>query len=226
MNFGRRCERTKSVMTKYGRQTRCAKFSDGFGDDGMSGFGDDFGQGDKSSIAGPLIGGGVAQIGTLATKLLFRGKKIEKFGALIGLGLGGGLSAALAVSPRFRATGISGLITAGLVTLPRLLEDMIGPKTGLKDGFGVHTAERELAGVTTEEMAGAEEMLGADIQLLDSGGGGGVQGVITTEQEMGGANEAQLFGAQQDLTLLGAQQNAPVDLLGGAGFGSNFLSAQ
>lgn len=229
MSFGARCLRTKTVMTKYGRQKRCAEFSDGLGDDGMSDFGD-FGQGASPSIAGPLIGGGTAQVVTIATKMLGRGKAIEKWAGVVGLGVSGALSGVLAFRQSSRPTGISALITAGLVTLPRIIEDLMAPKTGLK-GFGVHTAERELAGVTTEEMAGAEEMLGADIQLLDSGSGGGVMGVYTAEREMAGddmegANEAQLYGAQQDVTLLGAQNNAPVDLLGGAGFGSNFLSAQ
>jgi len=217
MDLGRRCIRFK--RTQGGK--RCAEFSDGVGDvgdvgdyDGLADFGDPEG---VSAIAGPLIGGGVAQVVTTAVKLIGKDKKIAKWAAGIGLLVGGGLSAVLAFRRATRATGISGLITAGIVTLPRQLEDMLSKGT-------MAGAERELYGedeTAGEDVIEGEEMDGAPpLQLLDSGGGStGVFGAIVPEQEMGaivpeqekGADETD--GAQQDMTLLGA-------------FGTNFMAVQ
>lgn len=204
-DFGKRCSRFKTVMTKYGRQRRCAEFSGG--DD----FGE-FGDGDKSAIAGPLIGGGITQVATLAAKLLGRGKPWgDKWGAAIGLGVGGAVSGILAFRQSSRPMGISALITTALVALPRLAEDMLAPAPGATKGaFGVTTAEQELQGFGDE--------MGADaIQLLDAGGGVGF-GVTTAEQELGAGDDSpvQMLGARPEAELFGA----------GAGFGSNFLSAQ
>jgi hypothetical protein len=164
---------------------------------------DDFGdfEGVGEDLAGPLIGGGAAQVGMLATKMLFKGKPITKWAGLIGTLLGGGISAGLMFSPRYRRMGIQGLATAALVGIPRQIEDMVmgGPMQGY---LGVITPEQELAGyfgANTGVPAG-------DVQLLDSGSGStGMFGTVVPEQDMSGA------GGVPDVELLGA-------------FGSNFLS--
>jgi hypothetical protein len=176
-----------------------------FGDDE---FGDDFGLGlGQDHIAGPLVGGGVANVGILATKLMWKDKPaVTKWAGLIGTLLGGGVSAAMMMSPRTRGAGIAGLLTAAIVGVPRQLEDMLmGPAPGAtKDYLGVITPEAEMAGYG----GGFGEMgsdLSQDIQLLDSGAGStSVLGITVPEREMSGASD--------------------VELLGNAGFGSNFLA--
>lgn len=160
------------------------------------------------SIAGPLIGGGAAQVGALATRLLLKNKpNITKWAPTIGLAIGGGISAALIFSPRHRQTGIAGLLTAALVALPRQIEDLMLPAGGtMQDYLGLTTAEAEMSGY------GGNSFGAPDVQLLDSGSGStGVLGTIVPEREMAGSDG---FGAgSEDIQML-------------AGFGSNFLASQ
>jgi hypothetical protein len=211
-NLGKRCTRMKSVMTKHGRQQRCAEFGD-VGDVGDPDFGD-FGDGGRGSVSGPLIGGGVTQVTTIAVKMLAKNKPgLAKWGASIGLLVGGGLSAALAFKRSTRSIGIPALLTSALIALPRQLEDLMASKASLKG------AEEELYGLgeETESMDGAPP-----IQLLDSGGGTGVLGVITPEQELGVITPEQDLGNGDEGQTDGAGNG--VELLGG--FGSNFMSIQ
>lgn len=206
-SFGARCTRFKRVMTASGPSMRCAAFGEGD-------FGDDFGFGGegRDHIAGPLIGGGVAQVGTLATRLLFKDNAtLQKWAPAIGTLLGAGASGAMMLSPKFKNTGISGIITAALVGIPRQIEDLL-MGSAMKDYLGVITAEQEMAGAgyLGDEYAGygfGDEYAGLgaqqqDIQLLDSN-----LGVITAEQEMNGPGDIEMLG-------------------GGSGFGANFLSPQ
>ncbi len=149
----------------------------------------------SGGLAGPLVGGGVTQVGTLATKLIF-GKsspKLDKWAPTVGLALGALVSGILAARRSTRAIGIAGLVTAGLVAIPRQLEElMMGANV---KGFGV---------ITPEQMQGAfgEQ---APVELLDSGNGNySGMGVTTAEQGMG--------------------QPGPVEMLGNSGFGANFAS--
>jgi hypothetical protein len=202
-------------MTSSGPVRRCASFGDA--DMGDGDMGDDFGDfgetPDRSHIAGPLVGGGLAQVGTLGAKMLLKGKPAAKWAGAIGFGLGALASGILIARPKTRAVGISSLITAAIVGIPRQIEDMLGePAAGAHSGYlGVITPERELAAAEQEMAAAEQEMLGAQeqpIELLDSGSGStGVLGVITPEREMAGAG-----GVGGDIELLG--------------FGSNFLSQQ
>jgi hypothetical protein len=207
MNFGARCNRFKRVMTASGPAMRCSNFGEGD-------FGDDFGLGEaRDHIAGPLIGGGVAQVGTLATRLLFKDSPLlQKYAPIIGTALGAAASGAMMLSPRFKSTGISGIITAALVGIPRQIEDLL-MGSAMKDYLGVITAEQEMAGYGLgDEYAGygfGDEYAGLgaqqqDIQLLDGGGG---LGVITAEQEMNGPADIEMLG-------------------GSSGFGANFLASQ
>lgn len=181
----------------------------------MGAYDDGFGAGlSDPSIAGPLIGGGATQAAALATRLLFKDKpNVVKYASLIGLGIGGGISAALMFNPKYKQTGLAGLVTAALVAVPRQIEDLLAASGTMKDYLGLITPERELAGGYGGGMAGDDyAMMGQpDVQLLDSGSGStGVLGTIVPEREMAGAD----FGAAPE----------GVELLGG--FGSNFLSQQ
>lgn len=159
---------------------------------------EDFGEGGPPHVAGPLIGGGVAQVGMLAAKMLFKGKPAAKWAGAIGTLLGAGVSALLMARPGTRATGLSGLVTAALVGIPRQVEDLVAPG-GLSDYLGIVTAEQEMR----DYLAQQEQ----PVQMLDSG-----MGVVTAEQEMSG------FGQDE------GTQGPPVEMMGGAGFGHTFLS--
>lgn len=151
-------------------------------------------------IAGPLIGGGVAQVGMLATRLLFPGKAVAKWSGLVGGLLGAAVGGALMFSSRYRSTGLSALVTALIIGVPRQIEEALmsaGVLKGDMDGyFGVVTPE-QVSGYFGQDESG----LGQDVQLLDSGGGGNL-GVQVAEQVMQGAGDVEMMG----------------------GFGSNFMS--
>lgn len=164
-----------------------------------------FGDGGSSPhIAGPLIGGGATQIGTMLAHLHARkNPKALRFAGFHGAILGGLVSGLLALSSKHRATGISALVTVGIMTAPRILEGFMG--LGHRDE---QLKEAEL-GIITPEAYQALSGPGdeAAIQLLDSGSGStGVLGTHVAEEYHG----------------LGAS-DSPVELLGN-GFGTNFLA--
>lgn len=147
-------------------------------------------------LAGPLVGGGVTQVGSLATKLIWKDSpKVSKWAPAIGFGLGGIVSGILAFRESTRDVGIAGLVTSLLVAVPAQLEELMLGDDGATAGFGVVTPEMEMAG------------LGADapVQLLDSGSSGSGLGVTVPEQ--GG-----MMGATPPVELLGA----------GGSFGATF----
>jgi hypothetical protein len=144
----------------------------------MSNYGYEFGGAGGPGVAGPLIGGGVAKVGELGARLLFKSKPaVVKWAPAIGLALGAGLGTVLAVRRKTRATGISALITAAIVTVPTLVERAMGGT--LSGGYlGVVTAE--------------DAMMGADgIDLMS---GSGSMGVVTAEEGMNGADGVDLLG--------------------------------
>jgi hypothetical protein len=222
---GARCSRFQTVQTAKGPVRRCAGFiTDGgasvAADSGASHAADDFGDdfGDfglglsSEGVAGPLIGGGAAQVGTLAIRLAAKNSPtLQKWAPAIGTAVGMAASAAMMLSPRFRNVGISGMITAALVGIPRQVEDLL-MGSAMKDYLGVITAEQEMAGAygfgdeyAGYQMGAGDEYAGLgaqDVQLLD-----GQLGVTVAEQEMNGPGDVELLGS-------------------GNGFGSNFLAAQ
>ncbi len=171
-------------------------------------WGDDFGfgePGDRDHIAGPLIGGGGAQAATLAAKMLFKSSPtVQKWAPAIGALVGAGISAGLMMSPRFKRTGMSGLVTALVVGVPRQIEDLL--MGGSTAGYlGVITPEMEMQGAYDQYAGYLGEQPQDNIQLLDAGAGStGMLGVITAENEMNGAPDVEMLG-------------------GGSGFGANFL---
>ena len=185
-----------------------------FGRHRFRGFGEGIG---SPHIAGPLIGGGVTQIGVMLAHLHARkNPKALRFApGIYGAALGGLVSGILAFTDKHRDTGIAGLVTVGIMTAPRLLEGLMG--LGHRDetmkGYqlGVITPEeyRALAGADDGDMYGAGEE--PAVQLLDSGSGStGVMGTHVAEEVQ---------------PLSGAGAGEYVEMLGN-GFGSNFLSAQ
>lgn len=207
MEFGKRCIRFKKA--KGG--VRCAEFGEADMGDDLG----DFGIGQNPNVSGPLIGGGVAQVGALATRMIFKGQTVAKYASLVGLVLGGGISAFLARRPGTREAGIAGLVTAAVVSIPRQIEDLMVSAGMLKGHLGVITPEQEMNGfglITDQQVNGFGV---PDVQLLDSGGGAGVFGVITPEQQMNGASDdVQIMGASDDVQIMGSS----------GGFGSNFLA--
>lgn len=186
------------------RRRRRKRHMYGAGADYMMGFGDfgSFGAAGRDHIAGPLVGGGLAQVGLMATKLIWPDKPVAKWAGAIGLGLGGLVSGILATRPGYRTTGISGLVTAALVGVPRQIEDLLGAPGATAGYLGVITPE-----MVNEQ--GYQGYLGQtnEVELLDSGAGAGTLGVITPERG----------------DMMGQPEMPQIELLGN-GFGSNFLS--
>jgi hypothetical protein len=157
---------------------------------------------DTPGIAGPLIGGGVAQVGTLAAKLLFQGKAPSKWAGLIGAVTGAAVGAGMMFT-RHRDVGISALVTALLIGVPRQLEDLLAPGSMSGYGLGVITPTELAAwGAEAEAQAAGQPV----VQLLSPGSGMGIHVPETLDgsDDMGGPS--------------------PVEMLGG--FGSNFMNAQ
>lgn len=173
---------------------------------------------ENPSVAGPLIGGGLAQAGLFATKLITKNATANKWAPAIGGAVGVAASAALMASPRFRQAGIASLITALLVSVPRQLETMLvdagylkGADASMSGYLGV-IAPEQTAGYFGEQYAGYDgasaDMQGlaaGEVQLLDSGSGStGVLGVVAPEQTSGfGAGEVEMMGSGFGSSFLG-----------------------
>jgi hypothetical protein len=146
----------------------------------------------------PLIGGGVAQLGIIATKKFLPSQ--AKWAGAIGAILGSG--AAYLLKGRLGQEGMGAAIAAALIVgLPRQLNDMTGG-TLMGDDFGAITAET-LAGLGEDDMAG---YLGADaqgMQLLDSGSGGSEMGVVTAENFGAAAAGVEIQGSDFGATGIG-----------------------
>ncbi len=161
-----------------------------------------FGNADHASIAGPLIGGGATQIGIMLAHLHARkNPKALRHAGLHGAVLGGLVGGALALSPKHRETGISALVTVGIIAAPRILEGLMGlghrEETAMRGALGIITPEEYHA------LSGSDEPV---VQLLDSGLGTHV------------AEEYAPMGHEVGPT------GPAVEVLGNSGFGSNFLS--
>ncbi len=165
-----------------------------------------FGEGgsEHAHIAGPLIGGGATQIGIMLAHLhAKKNPKALRHAGLHGAVLGGLVAGALAMSKKHRETGISALVTVGIISAPRILESLMGL------GHREETAMRGALGIITPEEYHALSGAGEEpyVQLLDSGAGGGTFGTHVAEE----------------VRPLGAS-DFPVEVLGDSSFGANFLS--
>jgi len=143
-------------------------------------YGDSFLDGPEMQAAkGPLIGGGLAQLGAIAVRKFMPSQ--AKHAPLIGLLIGGGVSGFLMTKPQYKETGAAGLATALIVSLPALLDEYMGTSM-LKDAdLSAYTSE--MGAYTSEMGANALEMMGdSPIQISDGGGGStGVLGAYTSE---------------------------------------------
>lgn len=136
---------------------------------------DDFGEmfdGTLSSSKGVLIGGGLAQLGVLGTKIML--PKYSKYAGLIGAALGGAVSAFMMSKPQHREAGQQGLAAALIIGIPRALEDL-ALKSMIKDGeFGAYTSEA-LGAVPGIDIQGP-------LEIMDAGAGSsGMLGAITSD---------------------------------------------
>jgi len=145
-------------------------------------YGDSFFDGPSMQAAkGPLIGGGLAQLGILGTKILL--PSYVKYAGLIGAILGGGVSAFLMSKPQHKEAGAAGLATALIIGIPRQIEDLMGG-TLKGDDLSAYTSEMgdEALNAYTSEMGGPVELMDTPVQIQDSGSGStGVMGAITSE---------------------------------------------
>ena len=137
------------------------------------------------SVAGPLLGGGAAQVGILATRYFLKtNAKALKYAGLIGTAVGMGVGALLYYQGR-KQLGQAAMVTAALIGLPRQLESFLPAGTLGDDLLG----DDNYLGVITPEY----EMQGAgDVQILE---GASNLGLITAEQEMNGAEGVELLDA-------------------------------
>lgn len=164
-----------------------------------------FGDGaSRPEIAGPLIGGGATQLGIMLAHLHAKKNPAAlRHAGWHGAIFGGLVSGALAMSQKHRQTGISALVTVGIMTIPRILEGFMGlghrEESAAMHGLGIVVPSEY------HSLSGADEPV---VQLLDAGAG-----------------VAGTFGTTVAEELQGAGDDMPVEILGN-GFGSNFLSAQ
>jgi hypothetical protein len=159
------------------------------------------------TVSGPLIGGGLAQLGILGTRKFLPAQ--AKYAGLIGALIGGGVSAFLMSKPEHRQKGLAGLAVALLVGIPRQIEDLILPSklSGADqiDLLGAYNAEM---GAYNAEGMGAYNAEGmgdygeGGIDILNSGSGStGMLAAVVPENMAGdlGADveiqDAGAFGA-------------------------------
>lgn len=166
----------------------------------MEDFGDFGDPGVAHDIAGPLVGGGLTQVGMLATRMLSKtSPRMHKWAPTVGFALGSIVSAILAFRASTRSIGIAGLITSALIAIPRQVEELMGPGT-MQGYLGVITPEQQMQGDLADEQQYGDEQQNGPVELLDGGGGLGIQ----TAEQMQGAGD--------------------VEIMGSGAFGSNFLS--
>ena len=141
---------------------------------------DDFFDGPTMEIvSGPLVGGGLAQIGILGTRKF--APSYAKYAGAIGAALGAAASYLLMRRPGSRDKGMAGVACALLVGVPRQIEDLLLPSrlSGADDLLGAYTSEM---GAYTSEMGAP-----SPVEVLNSGSGGtGVVGAISPEESMAG----------------------------------------
>jgi hypothetical protein len=149
------------------------------------------------TVSGPLIGGGLAQLGILGTRKFLPGK--AKYAGLIGAAIGGGVSAFLMSKPQHRQKGLAGLAVALLIGIPRQIEDLIMPARLSGDDqialLGAYNAEM---GAYNAEMGEGD----SPVQVLNSGSGSmGLIGAVVPENMSGDLSadveiaDANAFGA-------------------------------
>jgi len=143
-----------------------------------SSYGDSFFDGPGVQAAkGPLIGGGLAQLGKVLVKKFLPSQ--EKYAPLIGGILGAGVGAFLMTKPQHKEAGAAAIATALVIAIPEQLNTMMGGTLMGPDDFGAYTSE-----MGADEMgANALELLGdgSPLEIQDAGAGSNVMGAVTSE---------------------------------------------
>lgn len=156
----------------------------------------DFGGAGTQIVAGPLIGGGLAQLGILGTRKYLPAH--AKYAGLIGAAVGTAVGAFLMTKPQHKEKGLAAVAVALLVGVPRQIEDLMLPsKLSGAEQLDILSAYNAEMGAYTSEMGEA-----SPVQVLNSGSGGtGVLSAIVPENMSGdlGADveiaDASAFGA-------------------------------
>jgi hypothetical protein len=157
----------------------------------------DFGGTGTQIVAGPLIGGGLAQLSILGVRKYLPAK--AKWAGAIGAAVGTAVGAFLMSKPQHKEKGLAAVAVALLVGVPRQIEDLMLPSklSGADqiDILGAYNAE--MGAYNAEQMGEA-----SPVEILNSGSGGtGLLGAIVPENMAGdlGADveiqDASAFGA-------------------------------
>jgi hypothetical protein len=154
----------------------------------------DFGGAGTEIVSGPLIGGGLAQLGILGTRKFLPAK--AKWAGAIGAALGVVAGGLLMRKPQHKEKGLAAVAVALLVGVPRQIEDLMMPSklSGVEN--------LDILSAYDAEMGGGYLGAGTGIEVLNSGSGGtGVMGAYVPENMAGdlGADmeisDASAFGA-------------------------------
>lgn len=165
--------------------------------------GDSFFDGpEMQAMKGPLIGGGLTLLGKAAVRKFM--PSMAANAGLIGMAIGGGVSAFLMTKPQHKEAGAAGLATALLIGLPALIDKFAGTSLFADSDLG----DDALSAYAQEMGApGLELMAPADgIQIQDSGSGStGLIGAVTSEM---GAYSSEMGAPAEGISIQGSDFGA------------------
>jgi hypothetical protein len=150
----------------------------------------DFGGSGKDIVAGPLVGGGLAQLAILAVRKFMPSQ--AKWAGTIGAVAGSAVGAFLMSKPEHKEKGLAAVATALIVGVPRQIEDLMLPSKL----SGVENID--LLGAYDAEMGAYDAEMGEvpNVQVLNSGSGGtGLVGAYVPETMSGD------LGADADMEI-------------------------
>jgi hypothetical protein len=199
--------------------------------------------GDANPMWGALAAGAIGT-GTAIGVRTFTG--MDKNAELIGLGAGAATGLALMMSPRTRAAGFTGLLTALMTNGLRYAEAMLSPKQQIKDIAGVGVTFNATTAAT--RLTAAQQLTAAKTAAANAGFGMRSSDYRTALGARSAEERTALLGARsaEDRTVLsglgivspevlrtlgasGASpmptfegENAPVQIVGATGLGSHF----
>jgi hypothetical protein len=146
----------------------------------------DFGGAGTEIVAGPLIGGGLAELGILGTRRFVPSQ--TKWAGAIGAALGTAVGVYLMRKPQHKEKGLAAVAVALIVGVGRQIEDLTMPSklSGAEqiDILGAYNAE--MGAYNAEEFGAGEPA----VEILNSGSGGtGLIGAIVPENMEGDLGE-------------------------------------
>jgi hypothetical protein len=148
-------------------------------------YGDSFFDGPSMQAAkGPLIGGGLTQLGKILVKKFVPSQ--AKYAPLIGTVLGAGVGAFLMTKPQHKEAGAAAVATALIIGIPDQLNQMMGGTLMGPEELGAITSEMGEGEDLGDFGANTLELLGDEaVQIEDSGVGSTALGAITSEMGAG-----------------------------------------